>query len=75
MRGVSVDVVRMFLVHIVHRFDILKNAIGNDPELKALARASMFKTILLGEYAWKDQEYMLLACTMCSIVQNMVTVA
>jgi hypothetical protein len=45
-----------------------------EPELKTLARQTMFKLVLSGQYEFEDQELMVLAVSMCTLVQNLVTV-
>jgi hypothetical protein len=72
IQGVFVEVTPMLLSHVLHVFKILKSALTQDPSLKALARTCMFKLILEAQYVSYDHVIMVLACSTCTIVQNML---
>jgi hypothetical protein len=74
MQGYFVDLPRAHMFHILHMFQMLKIVRHVEPELKTLARQTMFKLVLSGQYEFEDQELMVLAVSMCTLVQNLVTV-
>ena len=74
IQGCFVDLPHAHLLHILHMFQMLKIVQHAEPVLKALARQTMFKLVLQGEYTFEDQELMVLAFSMCTLVQNLVTV-
>ena len=74
MQGYRIDLPGAHIFHILHMFKMLKIVQHAEPKLKTLARQTMFKLILSGQYEFEDQELMVLAVSMCTLVQNLVTV-
>jgi hypothetical protein len=74
MQGYVIDLPGAHIFHILHMFKMLQIVQHAEPELKFVARQAMFKLIISGQYEYEDQELMVLAVSMCTLVQNLVTV-